>query len=205
MTHKYLSQIRTIPNYQDDQSDLAKSWRKAKYTFKAASNVIIKNKKTRIIASVLAIYMILTSGFVIAFVNVDNSQAKAQSLMPLPAKDLEVNIKKQRVESGNISLKLEVQNKTNQTIVNPLFQFQSSYNNIQWSTSYNDINNNKVDAQDSMFKLSSIGPSQKVTYSIYGKISNTNIENIAVTTKTSYFLENQNKELTSQKFLIDLK
>jgi hypothetical protein len=203
MTHKYLSQIRTIPNYYENQSSFAKTWRSISYTFKSASNLLIKNKKTRIITSVLAVYMILTSGFVVAFINVDNSQAKAQILVPV--NDLEISLKKQEISSGNITLKLEVQNKTNQTIVNPSFQFKSSFDNVVWISSSNEQNNNKVDAQSASFNLSNISPSQKASYSIYGKVSNLNVSNFAVTTKVSYVSENKALEKDSPKFLIDLK
>lgn len=203
MTHKYLSQIRTIPNYYEDQSDFAKNWRKAKYTFKTVSNIIIKNKKTRIITSVLAVYLILTSGFLVAFINVDNNQANAQSFTPI--KNLDISIKKQKVETDNIVVRLEVQNNTNQTIVNPVFQFQSSFNNVEWMTSFDDSNNNKVDSQGSVFKLNNINPNQKTVYNVYGKLSNINVTNIVVTANANYASENKSQEVVSPKFLIDLR
>jgi hypothetical protein len=203
MTHKYLTQIRTIPNYHEDQSDFAKTWRSVNYTIKSASNLLIKNKKTRIIASVLGVYMILTSGFVVAFLNVDNNKANAQNI--LAKSDISVSIKKQKIEGGNISLKLEVQNQTNQTIINPVFNLQSSFDNIVWVSSFNDFNNNNVQAQGSSFKLTNIGPSQKAIYNVYGKLSNTNISNIAVATNVSYMSNNEAQEITSPKFLIGIR
>jgi hypothetical protein len=203
MTHKYLTQIRTIPNYHEDQSDLAKTWRSINYTFKSASNLLIKNKKTRIITSVLAVYMILTSGFVVAFINVENNQANAQSVPP--TSNLEISIKKQKIEAGKITVKLEIQNKTSQTIVNPNFKFQSSFDNVAWLTSNNDLNNNKVDPQSEVFKLANVGPSQKVSYSVYGQLKNPDVSNIAINTKVLYYTENKSQEISSPKFLIDLK
>jgi hypothetical protein len=203
MTHKYLTQIRTIPNYHEDQSELAKTWRSVSYNFKSASNLLIKNRKTRIISSVLGIYMILTSGFVVAFISVDNNQANAQSI--IPKKDLSIVIKKQKIEGSNLVLKLEIQNQTGQTIINPIFKFQSSFENIQWNTSFNDLNNNKVDVQNSGFKLASIGPSQKASYSIYGSLNDLNTNNVAVATSVSYTSENQLLQLVSPKYLIDIK
>jgi hypothetical protein len=147
--------------------------------------------------------MILTSGFVVAFINVDNNQVNAQSFAP--TSNLEISIKKQTVEAGKVTVKLEIQNKTSQTIVNPAFQFQSSFNNIQWLTSNNDLNNNKIDAQNDVFKLVNIGPSQKISYSVYGQLKNPGVDNIAITTKVSYDSGNKSQEISSPKFLIDLK
>lgn len=203
MTHKYLTQIRTIPNYYEDQSNFAKTLRSINYSFKSASNLLIKNKKTRIITSVLAVYIVLTSGFVVAFVNVDNNQANAQNFVP--ASNLNISIKKQKVEADIMVIRMEVQNQTNQTIVNPSFQFQSSFDNVSWLMSNNDLNNNKVDTQSGFFKLANIGPSQKISYSIYGQLKNPSIDKIAITTKILYTTENKAKELNSPKFLIDLK
>jgi hypothetical protein len=203
MTHKYLNQIRTIPNYHQDQSNLAKTMRGISHGFKSASKSLINNKKTRIITSVLAVYMVLTSGFVIAFLNVDNSQANAQTFVP--NSNLEISIKKQKVEAGNITLKLEITNKTNEIITNPNFQFQSSFDNVTWTTSNDDSNNTRVDSQNSSFRLSNINPNQKVTYNVNGQLKNLNISSIVVTTKASYLAENKSQEINSPKFLIDLK
>ena len=203
MTHKYLSQIRTIPNYHDDQSEFARILRKAKYTFKTASNMIIKNKKTRIITSVLAIYMLLTSGFVVAFVNVDNNKANAQLFAPVSS--LEITVTKQKVEADNIEVKLEVQNKTNQSIARPMLQLQSSLDNIKWNLAYNNINSNNIDLSSSGFRLDNIGPSQKTSYNLYGKLTNPNIDNIAIQTNVTYKSENQAYQTINPKFLIDLR
>jgi cyclophilin family peptidyl-prolyl cis-trans isomerase len=202
MTHKYLTQIRTIPNYQQDQSDFAKTWRSISYSFKSTANLLVKNRKTRIIASVLGVYTVITSGFMVAFINVENNQANAQSFVT--TNGLEINIKKQKVEFGNIFLKLDVKNKTNQTIVEPIFKFQSSYNNVQWISSFNETNNNKIDAIESNFQLANIGPSQTVVYNIYGKLNNPQIDNIAVDTIVKYSSENLVKEVNSPKFLIEI-
>ncbi len=203
MTHKYLTQIRTVPNYHEDQSNFAKNWRKAKYSFKSTSNTLLKNKKTRIIISVLGIYTILTSGFVVSFVSTNNNQANAQSYTT-PINNLDIKIRKQSVESQNIYLKLELQNTTNETIVSPSFQFQSSFDNIVWLASSSDENSSKSQAQNSSFKLSDVSPKEKITYTVYGQLKNLNVNNIAVATQVLYSTQGKSQVLESPKFLINL-
>jgi hypothetical protein len=203
MTHKYLSQIRTIPSYHGDQSDFAKTLRSVNYTLRSTANLLVKNKKTRIIASVLGVYLILTSGFVVAFVNVDNNQAKAQSPISSPA--LEIKIQKQNVEADNITVKVEVQNQTNQTITNPVFRLQTSFDNVSWTAFTDGSGINNVSAQDSNFRLTNIGPNQKVSYNAVGKIKNPNANSLAVVAETSYFQNNQLQKLSSPKYLLEVK
>jgi hypothetical protein len=200
MTHKYISQIRTIPNFYEDQSETAKSWRKFSYSAKSASNFIVKNKKTRVIASVLGIYMVLTSGFMVSIVGANDSLAKAANAVEV-SKDISIVIKNTKTAGNKINLDLELINDSKNTIQKPFIQIRSTNNKIDWSEVVNQKNNSKSNYQSGVV-VEDILAGQKSTHKITGQLTDANIKNLALTVEGVYNINQEKIQIASPRSFV---
>jgi hypothetical protein len=199
MTHNYINQIRTIPNYHEDHSDIAKTLRKVSYATKSATNFIIKNKKTRVITSVLAVYMVITSGFVASFVNINNNEAKAGAYEP--SKDVGIVVKDIRSNGQKINLDVEITNSSKLNLSKPFIQIKNTNNKINWIEVIN-VKNNQKNKYQSGTALEDLSAGQKSTYRFSGELTDPTVKNVALMVEGFYSVNSNKVEIASPRSFV---
>jgi hypothetical protein len=195
MTHKYINNIRTIPNYHENNSDLAKTYRKISLGAKATLNFIIKSKKTRVISSVLAVYLIVTSGFMVALLNLDGNNANASEFGEV---GMSIVVKDQNIVEDKVTMSIEVENNSKTIISNPILELNSTNKIIKWEEVVSFQTNSIKTISESKILGDSIDIGEKNRYKVQGKITNSNSPNLVINIKSTI----DSKEVNSPKYFV---
>jgi hypothetical protein len=189
MTHESHFRVRTVPT---------------KRSF-LQFGAMFSNRKSRVIASVIAVYLIIGFGVGNILLTPSKDQANANlnsqvASQPLPVITIEPSLDSTKLKPSFI---LKISNQSESEALKEITaDFYSTDSIVKWEGVSTDNLPSIPKEGDSLFKIGTIKAKESVDYRIKGSVSQKPEDNYAVVARVKYISNESAKEVTSNRILL---
>jgi hypothetical protein len=194
MTHNYFDRVTTIPNRLTTISRFTK---------------LFKDKKVRIITSVLSAYLVIIVGGLHFFnvaqnTNIANANPPENTAGIIASLSSLVPIDSTKKTGETIEMTLELQNTSSVDVLSEVqIDMYSTKETINWAKTV--VKKNTINSTDNhSFNLPDIFQSEKTRYTISGKLANEDTQNIAIMARVKYTVKDSAKEITTNRTFVSI-
>jgi hypothetical protein len=190
MTHESHFRVRTVPT---------------KRSF-LQFGAMFSNRKSRVIASVIAVYLIIGFGVGNILLTPSKDQANANlnsqvASQPLPVITIEPSPDSTKL-SPSFILKISNQSES-EDLKEITADFYSTDSIVKWEGVSTDNLPSIPKEGDSLFKIGTVKPKESINYNIKASITQKPEDNYAVVARVKYISNESAKEVTSNRIILD--